>query len=182
MRGHVRKRRTWEFIVDIGPHPVTGRRRQKSKSGFATKREAESALHEVIRYIEGGGDPCPERIRLAAYLSRWLEYQRARGIRSRTLDWIRGVHPPGDRAGHRGYRGRQAQARPRSGGPAAPGIGRGHDRPGPRGARLRPAPGRGGRAHRREPGHRNQAPGGPTSRAALAQPGAARGKGLAMPI
>jgi hypothetical protein len=90
MRGHVRKRRTWEFIVDIGPHPVTGRRRQKSKSVFATKREAESALHEVIRYIEGGGDPCPERIRLAAYLSRWLEYQRARGIRSRTLDGYEG--------------------------------------------------------------------------------------------
>lgn len=86
MRGHVRKRRTWEFIVDIGPHPVTGRRRQKSKCGFATKKEAESALHEFIRYIEGGGDPCPERIGLAAYLGRWLDYQQARGIRSRTLD------------------------------------------------------------------------------------------------
>ena len=70
MRGHVRKRRTWKYIVDVGPHPVTGKRRQKSKSGFATKREAESALHEFIRYIEGGGDPCPERITLAAYFNR----------------------------------------------------------------------------------------------------------------
>lgn len=67
MRGHVRKRRTWEFIVDVGPHPVMGRRRQKSKSGFATKKEAESALHEFLSYVEGGGNPCPERIRLAAY-------------------------------------------------------------------------------------------------------------------
>jgi hypothetical protein len=25
MRGHIRKRHTWEFIVDVGPHPVTGR-------------------------------------------------------------------------------------------------------------------------------------------------------------
>ncbi len=90
MRGHVRKRRTWEFIVDIGPHPVTGRRRQKSEGGFATRREAESALHEFIRYVEGGGDPSPERIRLAEYLSRWLEYQRARGIRERTLDAYEG--------------------------------------------------------------------------------------------
>jgi len=56
MQGHVRKRRTWEFIVDIGRHPITGRRRQKSKSGFATKKEAESALHEFIRYVEGGGE------------------------------------------------------------------------------------------------------------------------------
>jgi integrase len=90
MKGHVRKRRTWEFIVDAGRHPVTGRRRQKSKSGFATKREAESALHEFIRYIEGGGDPSPERIGLADYLVRWLEYQQARGIRSRTLDGYQG--------------------------------------------------------------------------------------------
>jgi integrase len=90
MQGHVRKRRTWEFIVDIGRHPVTGRRRQKSKSGFATKKEAESALHEFIRYVEGGGDPCPERIALGAYLGRWLEYQRARGVRSRTLHGYEG--------------------------------------------------------------------------------------------
>jgi integrase len=90
VRGHVRKRRTWEFIVDVGPHPITGRRRQKSKSGFATKKEAESALHEFIRYVEGGGDPCPERVRLAAYLGRWLEYQRTRGIRERTLEAYEG--------------------------------------------------------------------------------------------
>jgi hypothetical protein len=57
VRGHVRERRTWEFIVDVGPHPVTGRRRQKSKSGFATKKEAESALREFIRHLEGGEIP-----------------------------------------------------------------------------------------------------------------------------
>ena len=90
MRGHVRKRRTWEFIVDVGPHPVTGRRRQKSKSGFATKKEAESALHEFIRLVDGGGDPCPERLRLAESLVRWLGYQRARGVRSRTLESYEG--------------------------------------------------------------------------------------------
>lgn len=63
---------------------------QKSKSGFGTKKEAESALREFIRYIEGGGDPAPERIRLAHYLGRWLEYQRARGIRPRTLEAYEG--------------------------------------------------------------------------------------------
>src|SRR6266542_3899055 len=90
MRGHVRKRHTWEFIVDISPHPVSGRRRQKSKSGFATRKEAESALHEFIRYVEGGGYPSPERIRLAEDLNRWLDYQRTRGIRSRTLEGYEG--------------------------------------------------------------------------------------------
>ena len=90
MRGHVRKRRTWEFIVDIGPHPVTGKKRQKSKSGFATKKEAESPLHKFIRHVEGGGDPCPERIRLVEYLTRWIGYQRARGVRSLTLESYEG--------------------------------------------------------------------------------------------
>ena len=57
MQGHVRKRRTGEFIVDIGPHPVTGHRRQRSKGDFATKKDPGSALHEFIRYVEGGSDP-----------------------------------------------------------------------------------------------------------------------------
>lgn len=56
MQGHVR---AWEFIVDIGPHLVTGRRHQKNQSGFATKRQAKSALHEFIRHVEAGGDPSP---------------------------------------------------------------------------------------------------------------------------
>jgi integrase len=90
MRGHIRKRHTWEFIVDVGRHPSTGRRRQKSKRGFLTKREAESALHEFIRHVEDGGDPFPQRVGLAEYLSRWLDYQRTRGIRSRTLEGYEG--------------------------------------------------------------------------------------------
>jgi hypothetical protein len=67
-----------------------GRRRQTSKSGFATRRDAESALHEFILYVEGGGDPSPERISVADYLGRWLYYQRTRGIRPRTLDGYEG--------------------------------------------------------------------------------------------
>jgi len=78
------------LIVDVGPHPVTSKRRQKSKSGFVSKKEAESAMHEFIGHIEGGGDPCPERIRLAEYLTRWIGYQRARGIRSLTLESYEG--------------------------------------------------------------------------------------------
>ncbi len=35
--------------------------------------------------MKGGGNPTPERIGLARYLGRWLEYQRTRGVRSRTL-------------------------------------------------------------------------------------------------
>jgi hypothetical protein len=77
VRGHIRERRTWESIVDVGPHPVTGKRRQKCKSGFTTKTEAESTLREFVRHVEGGGDPSPALIRLVEYLTRWIGYQRA---------------------------------------------------------------------------------------------------------
>ena len=42
MRGSVVKRgTTWSFVVDVGRDPGTGRRRQRWKGGFATKRDAE---------------------------------------------------------------------------------------------------------------------------------------------
>lgn len=49
MRGSVIKRgKTWSYVVDVGRDPVSGRRRQKWKGGFATKREAQRALSELL--------------------------------------------------------------------------------------------------------------------------------------
>lgn len=48
----------WAFTVDIGVDPVTGKRKQKVRSGFQTKQEAEEAaaalIHEVNQatYLE----------------------------------------------------------------------------------------------------------------------------------
>lgn len=160
MRGHVRKRRTWEFIVDVGLHPVTGGRRQKNKGGFATKKEAESALHEFIRYVEAGGDPCPGRIELAAYLGRWLEFQRVRGRGPERSRRTR-VHPSGDRLDHRPDRARRAAASPHPDRPAQDAGARAlarHDRRGPKHPRLCASSSRRRRAHHGEPGRRRQAP------------------------
>jgi integrase len=45
MRGSVVKRgRTWSYVVDVGRDPVTGRRRQRWRGGYATKSDAERAL------------------------------------------------------------------------------------------------------------------------------------------
>jgi Arm DNA-binding domain len=49
MRGSVRKRgSTYSYWLDIGPDPVTGKRRQRTKGGFRTKRECQAALNEAI--------------------------------------------------------------------------------------------------------------------------------------
>jgi hypothetical protein len=42
------------FTVDIGPDPVTGKRKQKTKSGFKTKEEAETAATALIHELNQG--------------------------------------------------------------------------------------------------------------------------------
>ncbi|GEM04961.1 site-specific integrase [Halolactibacillus miurensis] len=45
---YIRKRgKTWSYTVDTGIDPVNGRRRQKTTSGFKTKKEAELAAAKV---------------------------------------------------------------------------------------------------------------------------------------
>lgn len=56
MRGSVVKRgKTWSYIVDVARDAETGRRRQRWKGGFATRRVAERAL----AHVADGGDCCP---------------------------------------------------------------------------------------------------------------------------
>src|SRR5918995_4208907 len=49
MRGAVYKRgSTWTWHFDIDPDPLTGRRRQRTKGGYQTKKAAKQALAEAI--------------------------------------------------------------------------------------------------------------------------------------
>ncbi len=55
MKGYIRKRgKSYAYTVDIGRDPITGKRKQKSKSGFKTKKEAQAALAELIASVEKG--------------------------------------------------------------------------------------------------------------------------------
>ncbi|MBB6454870.1 hypothetical protein HNQ94_003359 [Salirhabdus euzebyi] len=44
----------WAFTVDIGIDPITGKRKQKVKSGFNTKHEAEEAAASLIHEVNEG--------------------------------------------------------------------------------------------------------------------------------
>jgi hypothetical protein len=58
MRGAVYKRgSTWTWHFDIDPDPLTGRRRQRTKGGYKTKKTAEQALAEAIGQWRTGGSP-----------------------------------------------------------------------------------------------------------------------------
>lgn len=55
MKGYLRKRgKSWSYTVDIGRDPITNKRKQKSRGGFKTKKEAHSALAKIISEYEQG--------------------------------------------------------------------------------------------------------------------------------
>lgn len=78
-RGSVFKRSGgWAYKVDTGFHPETGKRRQKVKQGFRTKREAELALAEVQKTVIDGTVVSGTSLRVGEFLDEWLAGQEVR--------------------------------------------------------------------------------------------------------
>ncbi len=74
MRGSTRKRgATWTALWDSAD-PVTGKRRQKSKGGFRTQKDAQRHLASVITAVSHGGAYTePAKTPLSSFLvSEWL--------------------------------------------------------------------------------------------------------------
>lgn len=73
MRGHVYKRGTsWTVVYDEG-HDEHGKRRQRSKGGFATQREAQRFLTETLSRLGDGSYAAPSKVTLSEYLrDEWL--------------------------------------------------------------------------------------------------------------
>ena len=75
--GSVYKRSgSWAFRVDAGFHPETGKRRQVLRQGFATKKEAQVALSELMQANEKGAVVAKSTTKLGDYLDEWLLNQR----------------------------------------------------------------------------------------------------------
>jgi hypothetical protein len=74
MEGHLRERTpgTWELIVELGRDPLTGRRRQRSRTVQGLKRHAQRELRKLIADVEGGR-LTGTGTRLCDLLDRWLE-------------------------------------------------------------------------------------------------------------
>lgn len=102
VRGHIKKRGTWQFVVDLGPQPLQrcpacrkrywgdhGRlrscpkchgpledrteRRQEFHTGYQTKKEAEAELAKVLAALASGSHIEPSKTLLADFLrGEWL--------------------------------------------------------------------------------------------------------------
>jgi integrase len=89
MKGSVTKYQTkagtrWRIVYDLPPDPRTGERRQTSKRGFTTEKEADRTLRKILGAVEEDSYVAPDRITVAEYLRRWLEgWQGRRTTRTR---------------------------------------------------------------------------------------------------
>ncbi len=76
MRGHVTKpkgRSRWYIVVDVGTDPETGKRRQKWHGSWATEREAEAALPDILGSLNDGSYVEPDRVSVRDFLlDEWL--------------------------------------------------------------------------------------------------------------
>jgi len=76
----------WQYVVDLGDDPETGRRRQRRKRGFNTQTEAAAALDEARRAIEAGGFLFDvEHMTFIEYLEVWLEGLPQTDMKPRTI-------------------------------------------------------------------------------------------------
>ena len=76
-RGSVFKRSgAWAFRVDAGFHPETGRRRQVLRQGFATNKQAEAALTDVLQAASRNSVVAKSSTRLADFPEDWLASQK----------------------------------------------------------------------------------------------------------
>lgn len=76
--GHVYPRgKTFTYVVDLPPDPITGKRRQKSKGGFETEDKAKTAMMEIILEIRKGLYKPDSKMSVKDYFSFWLrEYSK----------------------------------------------------------------------------------------------------------
>jgi integrase len=73
MKGHVYRRgKSWSYLFDIEPDPLTGRRRQANGSGFKTEREAWKACRAAMADHEKGRVVRSSRRKVADALEEWL--------------------------------------------------------------------------------------------------------------
>lgn len=84
MKGHYKKRnctcepkkctcdKTWTYWVDLGRDPKTGERRQTSKGGFRTKKEAEAAVAAIVNEVNQGTFFIESNIKFMDFADLWL--------------------------------------------------------------------------------------------------------------
>lgn len=75
MQGSIKKNKQtgkWEFVIDIGKDPVTGKRKQKRKRGFETKKDAEVELTKLLNELYDDAIIINNKVLFCTYMDNWF--------------------------------------------------------------------------------------------------------------
>lgn len=64
----------WGYLVDVGINPATGKRKQKFKGGFGTKREAEESLSTLLATLGNGSFVDPAKMTFSQLSEEFIEH------------------------------------------------------------------------------------------------------------
>ncbi len=80
MTGHIRPRgkRSWAIVLDLGPDPATGQRRQKWHTVHGAKKKAQAEMARLINEIETGTYVEPRGLSVKDFLEQWLADARTK--------------------------------------------------------------------------------------------------------
>jgi integrase len=77
----------WEYRIDVGVDPKTGRRKQKEKGGFRTKPEAVAAAVKLYNELMNGTYVAEKNTLFKDFSQQWLKmYETSGKVRNSTVD------------------------------------------------------------------------------------------------
>lgn len=87
MKGYFRKRNgKWSYTVDVGIDPKTGRRKQRTRSGFQTKKEAQRAAADFQHEFNNGLYVEEKDISFKDFSVQWLSiYEKENQVKPGTI-------------------------------------------------------------------------------------------------
>jgi integrase len=76
---------TYAVTIELGKDPLTGKRKQTTKRGFETKKEAEKYANEIENQVNKGTYIVDSKMPLSEYLYQWLDLSAKRKVRDTTF-------------------------------------------------------------------------------------------------
>ncbi len=73
MKGHLHRGDAWQLVVDARRDPLTGKRRQITRTVRGSRRDAQPALVQLVAQVDGEGAPARTATTVGELLERWFE-------------------------------------------------------------------------------------------------------------
>ncbi|MGE8079068.1 tyrosine-type recombinase/integrase [Peribacillus loiseleuriae] len=91
MKAKNKKGYTWAFTIEIGIDPETGKRKQLTRRGFETKKDAEIASGKIQQEIENDEFIQPKKVLVKDFMVDWLNNIAKQNVKPSTFSGYKGV-------------------------------------------------------------------------------------------